>query len=138
MTKPQIWIASFLVLFIILFVLGRITKEEEPVKNIPQTEITSPTTSENLSAEELIVNFGCVNCHGSELQGTMQGPALKNLSKYYSRKDLISYLRNPQSFMSSARLGEYREQFPNIMMPNFSNKNIKDLGKLADYLLGLK
>lgn len=138
MTKPQIWVASFLVLFIILFIIGRLTKEKEPVKNIPQGEVTNETSSKNLTAEEMIVNFGCVNCHGQELQGTMQGPALKNLSQYYSRKDLISYLRNPQSFMSSARLREYREQFPNVMMPNFSNKNIKDLGKLADYLLGRK
>jgi mono/diheme cytochrome c family protein len=138
MTKPQIWVASFLVLFIILFIIGRLTKEKEPVKNIPQGEVTNETSPENLTAEEMIVNFGCVNCHGQELQGTIQGPALKNLSQYYSRKDLISYLRNPQSFMSSARLREYREQFPNVMMPNFSNKNIKDLGKLADYLLGRK
>ena len=138
MTKPQIWVASFLVLFIILFIIGRLTKEKEPVNNIPQGEVTNESSSENLTAEEMIVNFGCVNCHGQELQGTMQGPALKNLSQYYSRKDLISYLRNPQSFMSSARLREFREQFPNVMMPNFSNKNIKDLGKLADYLLGRK
>jgi mono/diheme cytochrome c family protein len=138
MTKPQIWVASFLVLFIILFIIGRLTKEKEPVKNIPQGEVTNETSPENLTAKEMIVNFGCVNCHGQELQGTIQGPALKNLSQYYSRKDLISYLRNPQSFMSSARLREYREQFPNVMMPNFSNKNIKDLGKLADYLLGRK
>ena len=138
MTKPQIWVASFLVLFIILFILGRITKEKEPVKNTPQGGVMNETTTQNFTAEELIVNFGCVNCHGQQLQGTMQGPELKNLSQYYSRKDLISYLRNPQSFMSSERLREYKEQFPNVMMPNFSNKNIKDLGKLADYLLERK
>lgn len=138
MTKPQIWVASFLVLFILLFIIGRITKKEEPVKNIPQGEIMNQTTSENLSAEELIVNFRCVNCHGQQLQGTMQGPSLKYVGQFFSRDELINYLRNPQSFMSSERFKKYREKFPNVMMPNFSNKDVKDLGKLADYLLGLK
>lgn len=138
MTKPQIWIASFLVLFILLFILGRVTKKEEPVKNIPQGEIMNQTTSENLPAEELIVNFGCVNCHGQQLLGTMQGPSLKYVGQFFSRDELINYLRNPQSFMSSERFQKYREKFPNVMMPNFSNKNVKDLGKIADYLLQQK
>ena len=138
MTKPQIWVAAFLVLFILLFILGRITREEEPVKEIPQGDVMNQTTSGNLSAEELIVNFSCVNCHGPELQGTMQGPALKNISQFYGRQELISYLRNPRSYMSSERFKKYREQFPNVMMPNFTNKDVKDLGKIADYLLELK
>ena len=136
MTKPQIWVASFLVLFILLFILGRITKKEETIKNIPQGEIMNQTTSENLSAEELIVSFGCVNCHGQQLQGTIQGPSLKYVDQFFSRDELINYLRNPQSFMSSERFKKYREKFPNVMMPNFSNKDVKDLGRLADYLLG--
>ena len=33
MTKPQIWVAAFLLLFIVLFMIGRLTKEEEPMKD---------------------------------------------------------------------------------------------------------
>ena len=29
MTKPQIWVAAFLFLFLVLFMLGRLTKKEE-------------------------------------------------------------------------------------------------------------
>jgi hypothetical protein len=67
----------------------------------------------------------------------MKGPSLIGLGEYYSRKDLIAYLRNPKSFMDSERLKIYREQFPGIIMPNYSNKDVKDLGKIADFLLGL-
>jgi hypothetical protein len=37
--------------------------------------------------------------------------------------------------MEEERFKEYRQLFPNQIMPGFGNKNIKDLGKLADYLL---
>jgi hypothetical protein len=39
--------------------------------------------------------------------------------------------------MDSERLKAYREQFPGIIMPSYSNKDVKELGKIADFLLGL-
>jgi mono/diheme cytochrome c family protein len=79
MTKPQIWVATFLFLFIVLFLLGRLTKKEEPMKdfsgmnNAPMSE---QTTSE-LTGDKLFQTFGCVNCHGADLAGTNMAPALK-------------------------------------------------------------
>ena len=137
MTKPQIWVAAFLALFILLFILERATEENKketgPAVNnpVPQTGMAS----ENATAEELISRLGCVNCHGAELTGTQMGPNLQNISQYWSRDKLINYLRNPSSFMSSARFREYQEQFPNTMMPSFGNIDVKELGKIADYLL---
>jgi cytochrome c2 len=136
MTKPQIWIAAFLTLFILLFIIGRITKEEEAFNPIPDGNLSNQNISENLSAEELIVNFSCTNCHGASLEGTKEGPELKDIKKKFSRKELISYLRNPQSFMDSDRFKKYREKYPKVIMPGFSKKDVKDLGKIADYLLG--
>ena len=135
MTKPQIWVAAFLVLFILLFIIGRITKEEEIFKPISTENFSNQTSTENLTAEELIANFGCSNCHCADLNGTNQGPALKDISQKFGRGELIAYLRNPNSFMGSDRFQKYREQYPSVVMPNFGNKDVKDLGKIADYLL---
>ena len=137
MTKPQIWVAAFLALFVLLFLLERATEknnnENSPAVNnpVPQTGMASA----NATAPELISRLGCINCHGSNLTGTDKGPNLDNLSQYWSRDKLINYLRNPSSYMSSARFREYQEQFPNTIMPSFSNIDVKELGKIADYLL---
>ena len=136
MTKPQIWVAAFLALFIVLFIIGRLTKKEEPLRNIPSGNPMTQTTAEDLTAEQLIVNFGCTNCHGANLEGTAEGPVLRDVKQFYSRKELITYLRNPESYMNSERFKKYRERYPNVVMPNFSNRDVKDLGKIADYLLG--
>jgi cytochrome c2 len=135
MTKPQIWVASFLILFILLFILGRVTKEEETFKPVSTNDFTGQSSTENLTAEELIANFGCADCHGTNLDGTKKGPALQNIGEHFSREELIAYLRNPNSFMGSERFQKYRKQFPGVVMPNFGNKNVKDLGKITDYLL---
>lgn len=137
MTKPQIWVATFLVIFIVLFVLQKVTKKEETPTQMPSTNLNNLSANEGLNGADLFITFSCNNCHGTDYQGTKMGPALKGLNEYYSRKDLISYLRNPESFMDSERFKDYREQFPGIIMPNYSNKDVKELGKIADFLLGL-
>ena len=51
MTKPQIWVASFLVLFILLFIIGRLTKEEETFIPISTENFSSQSSTENLTGE---------------------------------------------------------------------------------------
>ncbi len=137
MTKPQIWVAAFLVLFVLLFLLERATQESKQETNTTQNSPLPQTgmTSQNATAEELISRLGCVNCHGTDLSGTQMGPALKNISQNWSRDKLINYFRNPSSFMSSGRFQEYQQRYPNTMMPSFGNIEVKELGKIADYLL---
>jgi len=138
MTKPQIWVAVFLLLFIVLFMIGRLTKEEETMKDLSGMN-DSPMgqqSSEELTGDKLIQSFGCINCHGSNLAGTNMGPSLKGLKKFWSNRDnLINYLRNPNSFMDSDRFKEYKAKYPNGIMPSYGNKDVKDLGKIVDYLL---
>lgn len=139
MTKPQIWVTITLLLFLGLFMLARLTKEEQVHQDF-STSGNMPVTEEPLSeltGSELMNTFGCLNCHGANLQGTAMGPELTGLSEFWNRDNLINYLRNPNSFMSSERFKEYKKQFPNMMMPSYGNKDVKDLGKIADYLLGL-
>ena len=139
MTKPQIWVAAFLVVFILLFMLQKLTQEEETTRDFSSAMnnqmMEESTTGSDLSAEELISNFGCTNCHGGNLQGTQMAPALTNLSQYWGKESLLNYLRNPNDFMNQERFIEYKEKYPNQIMPPYGNKDIKDLGKIVDYLL---
>ena len=75
MTKPQIWVSAFLFLFILLFILGKVTKEDKtetdfPVNNSPGVE----ETNNEITGVQLFVNFGCTKCHGENLSGTVNGP----------------------------------------------------------------
>jgi len=137
MTKPQIWVAAFLAAFILLFILQKATKKEEAPRDL-SSEMNNQMTEENqteLSSAQLISNFGCTNCHGSDLAGTNIAPALRNLSQYWGKEKLLSYLRNPNSFMNEDRLKAYKEKYSGQIMPSYGNKDIKDLGKIVDYLL---
>jgi hypothetical protein len=139
MTKPQIWVTIVLVLFIGLFVLARLTKEEE-VHSDSSMMGNMPVTEEplgELSGAQLLSNFGCLNCHGSQLEGASMGPKLTGLAEFWNRDRLINYLRNPGSFMDSDRFKEYKKKYPNMIMPAYGNKDVKDLGKIVDYLLEL-
>ena len=139
MTKPQIWVAAFLALFILLFFLGRITKEEDSENSTANTNTVpqSNMSSGDISGADLISRIGCINCHGNNLAGTAKGPNLVGIKKYWSRDQLINYLRNPNSFMSGDRFQDYKAKYPNVIMPSYTNIDVKDLGKIAEYLLQL-
>jgi hypothetical protein len=141
MTKPQIWIATFLALFILLFLLSRLTKDAETDQITPPVESPVPQTnmsSEELSVKELITKLGCETCHGIDLQGTRMGPSLYNVSEYWGRDKLINYLRNPSSYADTERYQELQKQYPGMIMPAYNHIEVKELGKIADYLLELK
>ncbi len=140
MTKPQIWVASVLVLFLALYVLEISTKRtDEQVKPNPTTAVqqSSQQVSADQPPEKLVASLGCTGCHGGDLTGTGMAPSLHGIQSNWSRDRLINFLRNPQSYMSSKRFEELRAQYPNAMMPSFSNIDVKVLGKIADYLLSL-
>lgn len=139
MTKPQIWIAVFLGLFLTLFILSRVTDQgifnKTPQKKSGMTEQSPQTNNQPLTGAEMVSTFGCTTCHGASLEGTEKAPALADLKKYWSRDKLINYLRNPSSFMDSERFVKYQQKYKSYIMPSFNNINVKDLGKIADYLL---
>jgi cytochrome c2 len=137
MTKPQIWVSAVLLLFIVLFMLVQITKKEESIKDFSGmgSQMGEQSTAE-LTGDKLIQSFGCINCHGADLAGTNMGPSLIGLKQYWdSRDNLINYLRNPNSYMDKERFKTYKEKYPNGIMPSYGNKDVKDLGKIVDYLL---
>ncbi|MCU7496911.1 MAG: cytochrome c [Ignavibacteria bacterium] len=139
MTKTQIWVAAFLGLFIILFGISHISNNNEPSSQAGmngQMESVQPEGNE-ANASALLKNNGCTSCHGSDLNGTNLAPSLVNVKQNWNRDELIAYLRNPSSFMDSERFAAYRQRYSSVVMPPFNNLDIKDLGKIADYLMKL-
>ncbi len=141
MTNAQKWVAAFLIVFIVLFLLSKVTEKEEDFSEEldfygeQQNEnVTPPTSSDALS---LINKTGCTNCHGVDLKGTKLGPSLYSAKEYWSRDKLINYLRNPASYSGDERFEAYKEEYGTIM-PGYGNIDVKDLGKIADYLLDLE
>jgi cytochrome c553 len=139
MTNAQKWVAAFLGLFLILFLLERITKKEEPSAIPPsmsgQNSRQSAKVSSDSDGPTLMKEIGCVSCHGNDLHGTQMAPQLAEIKKNWSRDELINYLRNPSSYNGGERFDKYRATYKNVIMPSFSNIDVKELGKIADYLL---
>lgn len=139
MTNAQKWVAAFLGIFLLLFILAKVTKNEddyfEETENY-SNEVQEP--AQEVSGLTLINRVGCTNCHGTDLKGTKLAPDLYTAVKYWTTKDaLIKYLKNPNSFSRDERFEEYRRQY-RTLMPAFDNVSDEDLGKIADYILSLE
>ncbi len=135
MTKPQIWIAAVLVLFFLLFFLEMNTKRSDVQPNV--TPAAEQQSGQAKTPAQLISSIGCTGCHGAGLTGTNMAPDLHGVGKYWSKSGLVNFLRDPSSYMSGNRFKAYRAKYT-VTMPSFNNINIKELGKIADYLLKLK
>jgi len=133
MTKPQIWVEAFLALFIVLFIIQKLNEKKKVTQKPSFVMNTDPKKVE--TPEGLIESLGCITCHGANLNGTNNGPSLKNIKQYWSRDNLINYLRNPAANMNGDRFTKYKKKYPNFLMPSFGNVDVKKLGKIADYLL---
>jgi cytochrome c2 len=136
MTNAQKWVAAFLVLFVVLFALSKVTKSGGEEYNELEY-IMNNSSEEEIDAPTLISNLGCASCHGVNLDGTSNGPNLHGVGENWSRSDLINYFRNPSSYAKGNRFDEYRKKYP-IEMRSYNNVELKSLGKIADYILELK
>ena len=135
MTNAQKWVAAFLFLFIFLFFLAKLTKENDSTTKDIETFNNESNTEKTIS--EIIANVGCNKCHGDNLQGTDLAPSLVNVGEHWNRTELINYLRNPDSYVNDKRFIEYKKKYK-IPMTSFGDVNIKTLGEIADYVLQLK
>ena len=139
MTNAQKWVASFLVMFILLLVLSKMTDrqgsetETYDVENIEATE----TQSTEIDIENLLGSNRCFTCHGSDLNGTGMGPSLANVAENWKKQSLVSYFQNPKAFLSNARMAVLKEQY-NRDMPAQERMTIEELEAVAEYLLNRK
>ncbi|MFH0736441.1 MAG: cytochrome c [bacterium] len=139
MTNAQKWIAAFLGVFILLFAITKLTQKDESENSGAPAQTTMENSNSETEQNEglaLINRAGCINCHGADLKGTQMAPSLVNAKEYWKRESLINYLRNPSSYSSDARFIEYKNKY-NSIMPPYQNIDVKDLGKMADYILKL-
>jgi cytochrome c553 len=137
MTKAQIWVAIFLGVFVILFVVQRALQHETPAPAMsPQTGMSSEPANTESTGESLISELGCINCHGNDLGGTTMAPSLHGLASNYTKEQLVSYLQNPSSQANSDRFKIMREKYRGAM-PSFDNRDVHELQKIADVLLGI-
>lgn len=138
MTNAQKWVFVFLVLFMALFALSKLTEKDDLITEIPEYyEQSADVTVTVDDALVLIRKTGCVSCHGNNLEGSKVGPSLQNVAQYWSRDGLLNYLRNPSSYEGGSRFADYKKMYSNVVMPPYDNLDVKDLGKIAEYILSL-
>jgi hypothetical protein len=137
MTNAQKWVAAFLFLFLFLFILQRLTQDEEVYDEMDFYGNEEAEINPDRDALSLINRMNCTSCHGVDLKGTNLAPSLYSVKNYWSRDKLINYLRNPSSYSGDERFEAYKKEY-NSIMPSYSNQDVKDLGVVADYLLGLE
>lgn len=139
MTKTQIWLGGFVLLFIALFIIGRLTKKEDPEAGMKKMEAMMQQQSDKEAPGAAQLNrLNCTRCHGGDLKGTPVAPTLYGLANSWDRDNLINYLRNPSSFSNSDKFKIYKDKYKNVVMPSYNNVDVKELGQIADYLLNLK
>lgn len=137
MTNAQKWVSAFLVLFILLLVLSKMTNRQESETNeVEKIEATANESSE-VSVEDLLASNRCYTCHGNDLNGTGMGPSLAKISENWEKISLVSYFKNPQAFLSNPRMAVIKENY-NRDMPAQETMTQEELETLADYLLTRK
>ncbi len=142
MTNAQKWVTAFLVLFILLLVLSKMTdrqaSETETAESVtPEYVESGANESSEIYVGDLLANNRCFTCHGNDLNGTGMGPSLANVSDNWKKVSLISYFQNPKAFLSNPRMAALSEKY-NRDMPAQERMTIEELNALAEYLLTRK
>ena len=138
MTNAQKWVTVFLVLFVLLLALSRLTNKEKSSSGSNFTEESVNFNEQQIiSPEKIISENRCLTCHGRDLGGSAMGPAIINLSDNWDKATLINYLQGPSSFLNIARMAILRERYGRDM-PAVKNLSAQELDTLAEFLLKLK
>ena len=120
MNKTIIYSTVIVIILIIIFIVIR---------------FTNLTSNKTANPEDLYASWGCATCHGSSLEGTEKGPELTGLSKYWSKEELVTYMRNTAAFIDNKRMIKFQDQYKQYIMPSYDTLNVKELHVMADYLL---
>lgn len=135
MTNAQKWVSVFLVLFVLLLALSKLTESEEQTSDsYYNEEIVSSSEPKELNVENLLANNKCYVCHGRDLNGSGMGPSLANLSANWKADNLVSYLENPKAFLNNPRMAVLKDKF-GTEMPAVKGLSSEELKALAEYLI---
>jgi len=139
MTNAQKWVTVFLLLFVLLLALSKLTNKDEKSSSEANysEENVNPNETVQINAEKLISQNKCLTCHGRDLGGSGMGPSLTNLSDNWEKDALINYLKDPSSFLNIARMAVLREKYGSDM-PAVKNLSNDEISAIAEFLLKLK
>lgn len=138
MTNAQKWVTVFLILFVLLLALSKLTNKDEKSSAANYSEENvNPNETVQINAEKLISQNRCLTCHGRDLGGSGMGPSLTNLSDNWEKDALINYLKDPSSFLNTARMAVLKEKYGSDM-PAVKNLSNDELSAIAEFLLKLK
>ena len=139
MTNAQKWVTVFLILFVLLLALSKLTNKDEKSSSEANysEENVNPNETVQINAEKLISQNKCLTCHGRDLGGSGMGPSLTNLSDNWEKDALINYLKDPSSFLNIARMAVLREKYGSDM-PAVKNLSNDEISAIAEFLLKLK
>jgi len=136
MTNAQKWVSAFLVMFILLLVLSKMTDREEDEAEIYETKSAQSVDSQpkELDIDYLLGSNRCYTCHGKDLNGTGMGPSLAKVSENWKTPSLVSYFQNPKAFLNNPRMAVLKEKY-NREMPAQEKMTMEELEAVAEYLL---
>ncbi|NOX66326.1 MAG: cytochrome c [Chlorobi bacterium] len=137
MTNAQKWVSIFLVLFVILLALSKLTSRNEDETTNSSDKYNSTQTEQMSQAEILISNNKCMDCHGQNLDGSASGPSLAKVGQNWTKEDLLTFLKNPPAFSDDPRIQQYKGKYRKSM-PAVDKMNDNELNILADHLMNLK
>lgn len=120
MNKTIIYSTITVIILIIIFIVIRFT------------DLTGNKTA---NPEDLYTTWGCATCHGTNLEGTEKGPKLTGLSEYWSKEELVTYMKNTAAYMDNKRMTQFQSQYKQYIMPSYDTLNVKELHVLVDYLI---
>jgi cytochrome c551/c552 len=99
------------------------------------SEAPSAAAGNGAAGQQLYAAKGCSLCHGPEGQGSMLGPALKDLKSHWDRARLAAFIADPNAVLKEdARLAQQAAKYPQPMAP-LLNTSESDRLALADWLL---
>ncbi|MDA3861474.1 MAG: cytochrome c [Melioribacteraceae bacterium] len=139
MTNAQKWVSAFLVLFILLLVLSKITNRQDNETETASTEDVQQDMAQSaeIDVQNLLGSNRCFTCHGEDLNGTGMGPSLVNVSENWKKASLVSYFQNPKAFLNNPRMLVLKNKY-NREMPAQGSMTVEELDAVAEYLLTRK
>ncbi len=139
MTNAQKWVSIFLVMFILLLVLSKMTNRQgnENETTVFEDIESVETESVEINIDYLLGSNRCYTCHGKDLNGTGMGPSLAKVGDNWKKVSLVSYFQNPKAFLNNTRMAVLKEQY-NRDMPAQERMTMEELEAVAEYLLNRK
>ena len=102
----------------------------------PEPEPVVPLTAEEQDQVAILVEDNiCTECHGENLEGTENGPALTGVATYWTENKLEKYIYNPEFFMVSHPEVKRRNAGYEVDMPSHLDLTEEQRRLLARWVL---